>query len=196
MTTVLTPPPPPVAPPPRRHRHAPAAAASPRRSAPSDEDARRPPERDRVAVDRGLGHDQPAWAPCRRDSSSTAVVAIVFRNAVPIEPPTCWQLLTVAEATPASSLAHAQGRGVDRRREDQARARARSRAAPAGCARRRSSARRAARGSPCRATPAPSRWGRAACGPKRGSSTAFEVVEPMTIIATIGRNARPVATGL
>ena len=38
--------------------------------------------------------------------------------------------------------------------------------------------------------------GTSGLGPKRGSSTAFEVVEPMTIIATIGRNARPVATGL
>ena len=33
-------------------------------------------------------------------------------------------------------------------------------------------------------------------GPKRGSSTAFEVVEAMTIITTIGRNASPVVTGL
>jgi hypothetical protein len=32
-----------------------------------------------------------------------AATAIVFRNAVPIEPPTCRQLFTVAEATPASS---------------------------------------------------------------------------------------------
>jgi hypothetical protein len=31
-----------------------------------------------------------------------AVVAIVFSSAVPIEPPSCWPVLSVADATPAS----------------------------------------------------------------------------------------------
>ena len=31
-----------------------------------------------------------------------ALAAIVESSAVPIEPPTCWLVLTVAEATPAS----------------------------------------------------------------------------------------------
>ena len=38
--------------------------------------------------------------------------------------------------------------------------------------------------------------GTSGLGPKRGSSSAFELVEVMMIITTIGRKARPVVTGL
>ena len=74
-----------------------------------------------VAVDGGLRGDvgrgavADAYAPA-------ALAASVLSSAVPIEPPTCWPVLTSAEATPASAPLDAARRGVHRRGEDQAQA--------------------------------------------------------------------------
>ena len=43
-----------------------------------------------------------APAPASATNEVIAEAAIELRNAVPIEPPTCWPVLTIAEATPES----------------------------------------------------------------------------------------------
>ena len=88
------------------------------------EDRRRPPERGRVAVDRGLGHRLASAAPLGRERASPRAAAIVLSSAVPIEPPTCWLVLTIAEATPASSRCDAERGGLHRRGHDRAQAEA------------------------------------------------------------------------
>ena len=66
------------------------------------EQDRREVERRRVAVDRG-GRGQPGTCPRGWRRSWTRTLAkIVESTAVPTAPPTCWQVLTIAEATPAS----------------------------------------------------------------------------------------------
>ena len=46
-----------------------------------------------------------------------ALAAIVFSSAVPIAPPSCCPVLTLAEAIPRVAWRHAEGTGVGRRRE-------------------------------------------------------------------------------
>ena len=72
-------------------------------SAPDAEEARRPPERDRVAVQRREGSDDvTSRASRRRARAGVTVTAMVLSNAVPIEPPICWVVFTSADAAPAS----------------------------------------------------------------------------------------------
>ena len=70
-------------------------------SAPAAKIAGRPQERGRVAVDRGLRREV-GGAGVLAAYELAALEASVLSSAVPIEPPICWPVLTIAEATPAS----------------------------------------------------------------------------------------------
>ncbi len=68
---------------------------------PGGEQAGGPFECGGVAVDRGGAGEprRPAWVEAKL---AAALAKIVLSSAVPTEPPTCWEVLTIAEAIPAS----------------------------------------------------------------------------------------------
>ena len=108
------------------------AAAATRPAAPTAKIAGRPPERGRVAVDRGLGGEVGGRCRARRRSCVAALAASVLSSAVPIEPPICWLVLTIAEATPASRRSTPSVAVLIAGRHDQAEAEAHDQQARAG----------------------------------------------------------------
>ena len=60
-----------------------------------------------------------AWADTKL---AAALAKMVLSSAVPTEPPTCWEVLTIAEATPASLRLTPSVAVPIRRREDAAHA--------------------------------------------------------------------------
>ena len=66
--------------------------------------------------------ERPALAALPAAYAVTALAKIVLSSAVPIEPPTCWPTLTIAEAMPASLGVDAVGRALEGGREDAAHA--------------------------------------------------------------------------
>ena len=91
-------------------------------TAPAAKIAGRPPEGDGVAVDRRVRLDDAAVRVLADQVAGRAEAASELSSAVPIEPPICCEVLTVAEATPASCGRTPAVAGVHRRGEDGAHA--------------------------------------------------------------------------
>lgn len=123
-----------------------------------------------------------------------APVASVFSSAVPMEPPTCWLVLTIAEATPASRTATPYVARFITVAKTMPRPRPRkSRLGSTWVTYPLVRSRPVIHTMAAAAMPMPS--GTIGFAPNRGTSTLVVVIDVAIIRATIGMNARPVATG-